>query len=106
MGIADVMEKTGKEINLEAFKNLPQLLFMGGLDENDAIEFDNAYSDKERAIGHNAFAKTMMPHRWGIVKSVYKEMGIKANVITVKDIGHGTDLALNTKISDFFKKNG
>lgn len=104
LGIADVTEKTGKKINLEAFKKLPQLLFMGEFDRNDAIEFDDGYTDDERATIYNAFSKTMMPYRWDMVKSIYREMGIRAVIKTFADIGHSTDLALNTEISDFFNK--
>ena len=105
LGIADVEEKIGNKINLEAFKQIPQLLFMGEFDENDAIQYDDGYTNEERAIVHKAFAKTMMPDRWEIVKSIYNEMEIKAIVKTYKGIGHGTDLKINMDISNFFRKN-
>jgi pimeloyl-ACP methyl ester carboxylesterase len=104
LGTADVEQRTGKKINLDAFKNLPQLLFMGEFDSNDAIEFDDGYTDDERATVYSAFSKKMMPYRWDIVKSIYREMGIKAVIKTFGDIGHSTDLALNTEISEFFRR--
>ncbi len=37
LGIGDIKKITGKRVNMKAFINLPKFLFMGELDNNDAV---------------------------------------------------------------------
>ena len=34
----------------KSYKNIPQYIYMGALDDNDAVQFDDAYNVHERAI--------------------------------------------------------
>ncbi|MCK6649453.1 MAG: hypothetical protein L6Q66_07345, partial [Bacteroidia bacterium] len=40
IGIADMNTLFGKEFDLQAYQNIPQYIFMGQLDDNDAVQFD------------------------------------------------------------------
>jgi len=104
LGISDVKEITGKKVNLRAFKRLPKMLYMGELDENDAVAYDDAYSKEEREIVYRLMGRQLIPHRWQFVETLYRKYGIQAEFRTYPKIGHGTDLRINTELVEFFKK--
>ena len=105
LGKANVRQVTGKEINLEQFKNLPQFWFMGENDTNDAVEYDDGYTENERQIVYEEINKKMMPDRWNFVSDIYERQGINAKFITYKGVGHGTDGKIKDDIIDFFNNN-
>jgi hypothetical protein len=105
LGIADIKKVTGKAVNMEEFKKLPQLLYMGALDENDAAAFSDGYSKKEQALIYSKMGKKMIPDRWSFMEKVYRENGVQAEFRTYSSIGHGTDLKMLNDLADFFEKN-
>ncbi|MDO6389211.1 hypothetical protein Q4E40_03660 [Pontibacter sp. BT731] len=105
LGIADLQEITGKPANLEAFRKLPQLLYMGELDDNDAVAFDDAYSEAEREVVYRLMGKQLVPERWELVKKVYLENKVQADFRTYPAIGHGTDLRINNEVVEFFRQH-
>jgi hypothetical protein len=104
LGIADVATVTGKPVNLEAFKVLPKLLYMGALDDNDAAAFDDGYSEEERALVYELMGKQMIPQRWSFMETQYRTAGVKGEFRTYPNIGHGTDLKMLDDLVDFFRR--
>ena len=103
LGTADIKKITGKRVNLKAFKKLPKLLYMGAMDTNDAVEFDDAYSKEERKIVYELMGKQLIPERWSFIREIYLKNNIQADFRTYPQIGHGTDLKINTDLVEFFK---
>lgn len=105
LGTADIKKITGRKFNLKAFKKLPKLLYMGATDTNDAVAFDDAYSKEERQIVYELMGKEMIPQRWDFIREVYLKNNIRADFRTYPQIGHGTDLKINTDLVDFFRSH-
>lgn len=105
LGMADLPQIMGKKVNVKAFQQLPQLLYMGALDDNDAAAFDDAYSAEERAQIYNLMGKPLIPQRWAFMEKVYKENGVQAEFRTYSHMGHGTDEKINNDLVAFFKKH-
>ncbi len=105
IGTNDFKAIFGTNPNLEAYKKIPQFIYMGGLDSNDAVLFDDAYSEEERQIIFKVLGKKMFPDRWGKCESIYSSNGINATYKLYPDIGHATNRTMNSEIADFFKKN-
>lgn len=105
LGTSDFKVVFGKEFNFEVYKKIPQFIYMGGEDNNDAVLFEDAYSNGERQIIFKVLGKKMMPDRWVKCDSIYASNGINATFKTYPDIGHGTNGEMNSEIADFFKKN-
>ncbi len=105
LGIADIEEVTKKPLNLKEFKTLPKLLFMGALDTNDAVKYDDGYSDSERKIVFDLMGEQLIPERWGFVENIYQENKVNAIFKTYPNMGHGTDLKINDEITTFIKEN-
>ncbi len=104
LGIADVPQITGKPVNLEDFKKLPKMLYMGALDDNDAVAFDDGYSKEDREIVYRLMGKKLVPQRWQFVGDVYVKSGVQVDLRTYPNIGHGTDLKINDDLVEFFRK--
>lgn len=105
LGISDIASVTGKPVNLDAFRKLPQLLYMGALDDNDAVGFDDAYSQEDREIVYRLMGKQLVPKRWTFMQDVYQKNQVGAEFRTYPNIGHGTDLKINNDLVAFFRSH-
>jgi len=105
IGVNDFKKVTGKEFDKLTWALLPQFLFMGKHDDNDAVKFDDAYSDIERKTIHSALGQKMQPDRWVKCQEVYKENNANVVFHTYEDIGHGTNLDIHIDILNFVKNN-
>jgi hypothetical protein len=105
IGISDFTKMTGKEFDKLKWSSLPQFLFMGKQDENDAVKFDDAYSDIERKKIHFTLGQKMQPDRWEKCQEIYKESSENIVFRTYEGIGHGTNLDIHIDILNFVKSN-
>lgn len=103
LGIADIPVVTGAPVNLEAFRTLPKLLYMGALDDNDAAAFSDGYNDEERALVYELMGKQMIPQRWAFMEEQYRKAGVQGEFRTYAHIGHGTDLKVLDDLVAFFR---
>lgn len=104
LGIADIKEVMGRELKLEEFRKLPKMLFMGALDDNDAVAFDDGYNSEDREIVYRLMGKQLVPQRWEFVQEVYRQNNVEAEFKTYPAIGHGTDKKINEELVAFFRK--
>lgn len=91
----------GKAFDAQAWRQVPQLLFMGADDTNDAVDFDDAYSPEDRQLIHQHLAKKMIPDRWQACERVYREAGAPARFTTYKGLGHGTNGLVHGECASF-----
>ncbi len=104
IGQSDFETLFGERFDLPAFKNFPQFLFMGELDDNDAIPYEDGYSVEERNTIYELLGEEMMPKRWNQCSEIYIEKGINAEFKTYHGIGHEQPERVKNDILDFFKK--
>lgn len=88
VGTADFDALFMKSFNFEAFASIPQFLFMGEDDTNDAVQFNDGYCDSDREIIYELLGQQMMPERWEKVCEYYRQSGIKATFKTYPGTGH------------------
>lgn len=101
IGINDFSKISGGNFDSAAYKQIPQLIYMGKLDDNDAVQFDDAYSKKERKIiNENIGAKVQ--ERYLACQKIYREKGINATFKTYETVGHWTTAAVNLEVIKFF----
>ncbi|WP_228851799.1 hypothetical protein [Aegicerativicinus sediminis] len=105
IGINDFLEITGKSFDSITFKNTPQFLFMGELDDNDAANYDDAYTDEDRTIIFKELGKQMQPDRWETCTGIYKDFGVNAELKTYENIGHEPSLRIKQDILEFLKNS-
>lgn len=105
LGTGDLSAKFGIEFDSTAFTELPQFLFMGSLDENDAIPYDDGYDEPERSIIYELLGREMQPDRWEACKAVYRELEINAVIKTYEGIGHEHPEEVKQEILEFFRSS-
>ena len=87
LGTADFKEVTGSPFREELWKRVPLFFYMGAEDANDAVEFDDGYSDEEKAAVHAALGKGMK-ERWERSQALYREAGANVTLRTYEKVGH------------------
>jgi hypothetical protein len=102
LGLYDFEKLFSDTVHLSAYKKVPQYIYMGAKDTNDAVLFDDAYGKTEREIVYKCIGKTMQPDRWMKCQESYKNEGINATFKTYLNIGHETDKEVYTDVSSFF----
>lgn len=101
IGTNDFSKLFGDTVHLTAYRQVPQYIYMGRLDENDAVQFDDAYSRKERKI-INENIGTGVQQRYVACQKVYRDNGVNAIFKTYEEVGHWTTGAVNLDVIKFF----
>lgn len=95
----------GKPFDSVSYTQTPQFYFMGALDDNDAVPYDDAYSENERNLVYKFLGKEMMPTRWEKCKQIYELKKVNASIKTYPEIGHEQADMVKIEVLDFFKQN-
>lgn len=103
LGLADYERVSGRPFDRDAWRAIPQLLYMGAEDDNDAVDFSDGYSDGERALVHTVLGARMLPDRWERCRQVYAASGGAATTRTYEGIGHGADRRIHDDLVAFFR---
>ena len=104
IGVADLAERAGAAFDLATWKGVPQLYYMGATDDNDAVQYDDAYSPAEKAIVEHELGARMQPDRWERCQAIYRETGANVAFRTFAHAGHFTDDPINDAIADWFRE--
>jgi hypothetical protein len=103
LGTADFEKITGHPFDRSAYMSIPQFAYMGAEETNDAVVYDDAYSDEERTLIFELLGRKMMPDRWEAVQAVYQSEKVPIQFKTYPGIGHGTDGRINKEVAEFFR---
>lgn len=105
LGIYDIKIPLGKEFNYNVYKEISQFIYMGKKDTNDAVKYDDSYSEEEREVIHKALSESMLPVRWEKCQIIYKLHKLNVEFRTYEHIGHGTPMSVLWEIVEFFSRN-
>ena len=104
VGTNDLKMLTDKPFKKELFLNTPQFYFMGQLDENDAVPYDDAFDENEREQIYRLLGKKMQPERWEKCRNLYMNTNVNAVIKTYDKTGHQHPVEIKTEILEFFKE--
>lgn len=104
LGIADLARVAGHAFDAAAWKKVPQFLYMGALDDNDAVQYDDGYTAAEKAIVDAVIGAKMQPDRWEHCQRIYRDAGASVEFRTYAGVGHFTDRKVNEELRDFFRR--
>lgn len=104
IGISDFEQLFGTSVNLEEYKKVPQFIYMGENDKNDAVLFDDAYSKAERKLIFKLLGQQLIPDRFSKCESIYIENKVNSTFKVYPGIGHQTDRKVLNEVVDFFTK--
>lgn len=105
LGVNDFQDLFRKPFNAGVFKNTPQFLIMGELDDNDAIPYEDGYDLDERELVFKLLGEEMQPARWQRCREIYEQENVNATVKTFPGIGHEQPEAVKDEIVTFFKNH-
>lgn len=101
IGIQDFTQVFDKKFDVEKFRAIPQFIYMGKSDDNDAVQFDDAYSEKERNI-INVHLGRSVQERYLKCQEIYKKNNVTATFKTYENVGHWTTSEMNLEVIKFF----
>lgn len=104
LGTHDFYDLFGDSVKLDSLQQVPQFLFMGEEDDNDAVPYSDAYDDDEREIIHAYFGKHMLPDRWDYCSRVYRANFSHVTITTYPKIGHTITDEMRDDVAQFVKK--
>jgi hypothetical protein len=103
IGVNDFSDLFGKPFNLTSFRQVPQFLFMGQLDNNDAVPYEDAYDPAEQELIFELLGREMLPARWNACVEIYRRHAVNSRCVIYKGIGHEHPDAVKEDILVFFK---
>jgi hypothetical protein len=101
LGLNDFAQLFGEDFDAEKYKSIPQYIYMGESDENDAVQFDDAYSEDERKIINENIGRYVQ-ERYLKCQIIYRENGVTPVFKTYENIGHWTTADMNLEVIQFF----
>jgi dienelactone hydrolase len=102
VGVGDMEALTGRTFNRETWAKLPQMIFMGAQDTNDAVRYDDAYSAAARALIFRELGEPMHD-RWLKAQAFYLEAEAMTTFITYPHLGHWIDRRVGMDIVHFIQ---
>jgi hypothetical protein len=103
LGLADFAQVAGSPFHPETWRRVPQLIYMGADDRNDAVQHDDGYSEEERKIVYSVIGENMQPDRWEHCQALYQAAAAKVTFRTYQGMGHGTNRKINTEVAEFLR---
>ncbi|HSH37284.1 MAG TPA: hypothetical protein VK993_00750 [Chthoniobacterales bacterium] len=103
LGLDDFERVAGHRFDRATFSAVPQFAYTGEKDQNDAVLYDDAYSEEERGLTFALLGRTMMPDRWKAVEAIYQKERLPVRFKTYTGIPHGTNGTINGEVADFFR---
>jgi hypothetical protein len=101
IGTNDFPELFGDSFDLDAYRQVPQFIYMGALDDNDAVQFDDAYTEQERKIINENIGSNVQG-RFLECQKIYAKKKINAAFKTYENVGHWTTSEVNLEVIKFF----
>ncbi len=101
IGTYDFKKLFHKPFDAATFKKIPQYIYMGALDDNDAVQFDDAYNDTERNL-INSHLGRQVQNRYLKCQEIYQQHQVNAVFKTYENVGHWTTSAMNLDVTKFF----
>nr|WP_319511036.1 hypothetical protein [uncultured Draconibacterium sp.] len=104
IGTNDMEKLTGSAFQKDRFLKTPQFYFMGQLDDNDAVPYDDAFSQAEREQIFNLLGEEMQPERWNNCRQLYKASQVNADIRLYEGIGHKHPEEVKEDVVAFFRE--
>ena len=105
IGIADIETFTGQPFDEQAHRRVAQYVYMGYFDRNDTLPSRDAWRENEAEIIREALAAKMMPDRWELSQTIYRDKLPRAQCVTYNGVSHGIKDEMLDDVVKFFKAN-
>lgn len=103
VGIGDIKALTGKSFRLKAVAKVPQFLFLGTADTNDAVVYSDSFDEQARKLIFDNFGATLMA-RWPYTEQLYAKYLPNATLKLYPGIGHKQSPEMDADLWPFFSR--
>ncbi|MEA2021466.1 MAG: hypothetical protein U9N08_03205 [Candidatus Caldatribacteriota bacterium] len=104
VGVADIDKIADIQFDLEKYKKVAQYIYMGEIDNNDTLPYDDAFNEAERRLVKELLGEEMKG-RWEKTKKIYQHLNIPAQMVMYDGVGHEIKSEIIEDIIEFFRLN-
>ena len=106
VGIADVESLTGKPFDLQTYKRVPHYIYVGFMDNNDALDTRGIPADEVIAICAwlDCSPLPWIADRWPISESIYDSVDANAQFVVYPGVDHTITEQMFSDIKNFFNQ--
>jgi pimeloyl-ACP methyl ester carboxylesterase len=101
VGIADVAQLTGMPVDIAAVARVPQFLFMGTDDTNDAVTYTDSFSQDQMGVVFGLFGPTLLS-RWGYTEAFYRTYLPLTTLKLYPGVAHHISPDMSDDVMQFF----
>lgn len=101
LGLHDFEEIFGNACDLVSLRKIPQYIYMGKEDQNDAVQYYDAYNAIERKLINTSLG-SQVQERWVNGQAIYLQENLNVEFHTFEGVGHWTTPFINIEVSKFF----
>lgn len=107
VGIADVQSLTGKHVDIAAVRRVPQYIYVGDQDTNDALDTRGFPQDEVDVICAylNCNPAPHLFNRWPISEEMYESTGIFNQFVIYPGVAHSITAEMFEDILQFFNRH-
>lgn len=107
VGIADVQSLTGQPVDLAGLRKVPQYIYVGDQDTNDALDTRGIPQDEKDIICAylNCNPAPQISNRWPISEEMYNSVGSSNEFVIYPTVAHTITGVMFEDILQFFKRN-
>ncbi|MCK9262482.1 MAG: hypothetical protein M0R18_01535 [Deltaproteobacteria bacterium] len=104
VGIADLHSLVGEPLNLAALRSVPQYIYVGDKDENDAVDFSDGFDDVDREVIDRLFGDGIpyIVERWPHAEAIFRSVNCNARFVIYPDVTHTITPAMFEDLRRFF----
>ena len=100
-GVADLESLTGVQFDSVTYNSIPQLIYMGSMDDNDSLDFTDGWDESDAQLVDRLFGTDPLS-RWDDAESIYLTEGTNVQFLLIDGIGHDRK-ALQNYSTEFFR---
>ncbi|MEZ5428645.1 MAG: hypothetical protein R2747_20530 [Pyrinomonadaceae bacterium] len=100
VGVADLKEVAGEELNLKELRKVPLFVFMGDKDDNDSLTYRDGYEEEDEKLVFELFGKTPV-ERWEMSRKLYQDQKLNATFKLYEGVAHTMSKEMREDILKF-----
>ena len=106
VGIADLQSLVGQPFNLNAFRAVPQYIYVGDIDSNDAVDYEDGFDDVDRDIINRLFGdgSPYIVERWPHAEAIFNSVQSSAQFVIYPGVGHVVTSQMSADLLQFFQR--
>jgi len=107
IGLYNFQEITGKPFDLGTFRKVPQFIYVGEIDRNDAFDLRGFPEEDAIAVCNllNCEENNLIAERWPVAEEIYASINSVAEFRVYPGVAHAITDQMYSDIMAFFKKH-